>query len=180
MAKFQVTSDLDKIRNDILTSCNKSAQTEPGIFTLNVPTGGGKTLSSLSFALKHALKNNQTRIIYTIPFTSIIEQNAKVYADIFGRNNIVEHHSNFVLPTGVKVEPDSPYGENKNLSLATANWDAPLILTTNVQFFESLFTSHPSRARKVHNIANSVIILDEVQALPNEFSFPACMPSRNS
>lgn len=172
MAKFLVSSDLDKIRNDILTSCNKAAETEPGIFTLNVPTGGGKTLSSLSFALKHAVKNNQTRIIYTIPFTSIIEQNAKVYADIFGRNNIVEHHSNFVLPTGVKVEPDSPDGENKNLSLATANWDAPLILTTNVQFFESLFTSHPSRARKVHNIANSVIILDEVQALPNEFLRP--------
>lgn len=174
MAEFKVASDLDKIRNDILTSCNKAAETEPGIFTLNVPTGGGKTLSSLSFALKHALKNHQSRIIYTIPFTSIIEQNAKVYADIFGRNNIVEHHSNFVLPTGVKVEPDSPYGENKNLSLATANWDAPLILTTNVQFFESLFTSHPSRARKVHNIANSVIILDEVQALPNEFLLP-CM-----
>ena len=174
MAKFQVSSDLDKIRNDILTSCNKAAETEPGIFTLNVPTGGGKTLSSLSFALKHAIKNNQTRIIYTIPFTSIIEQNAKVYADIFGRNNIVEHHSNFVLPTGVTVEPDSPGGENKNLALATTNWDAPLILTTNVQFFESLFTSHPSRSRKVHNIANSVIILDEVQALPNEFLLP-CM-----
>jgi len=174
MAEFKVASDLDKIRNDILTSCNKAAQTEPGIFTLNVPTGGGKTLSSLSFALKHAIKNNQTRIIYTIPFTSIIEQNAKVYADIFGRNNIVEHHSNFVLPTGTTVEPDSPEGENKNLSLAAANWNAPLILTTNVQFFESLFTSHPSRARKVHNIANSVIILDEVQALPNEFLLP-CM-----
>lgn len=174
MAEFKVASDLDKIRNDILTSCNKAAETEPGIFTLNVPTGGGKTLSSLSFALKHAIKNNQNRIIYTIPFTSIIEQNAKVYADIFGRDNIVEHHSNFVLPTGVKVEPDSPDGENKNLSLATANWNAPLILTTNVQFFESLFTSHPSRSRKVHNIANSVIILDEVQALPNEFLLP-CM-----
>lgn len=174
MAEFKVASDLDKIRNNILTSCNTAAQTEPGIFTLNVPTGGGKTLSSISFALKHAVKNNQSRIIYTIPFTSIIEQNAKVYADIFGRDNIVEHHSNFVLPTGVKVEPDSPDGENKNLSLATANWDAPLILTTNVQFFESLFTSHSSRSRKVHNIANSVIILDEVQALPNEFLLP-CM-----
>ena len=173
-AEFSVNSDLDKIRNGILTSCRNAAETEPGIFTLNVPTGGGKTLASLSFALKHALKNHQSRIIYTIPFTSIIEQNAKVYADIFGRNNVVEHHSNFVLPTGTTVEPDSPEGENKNLSLAAANWNAPLILTTNVQFFESLFTSHPSRSRKVHNIANSVIILDEVQALPNEFLRP-CM-----
>ncbi|HJJ42819.1 MAG TPA: CRISPR-associated helicase Cas3' [Methanocorpusculum sp.] len=174
MAKFTGDSELQKIRNNILTSCNKAAEIEPGIFTLNVPTGGGKTLSSLSFALKHALKNHQTRIIYTIPFTSIIEQNAKVYADIFGRNNVVEHHSNFVLPTGTKVEPDSPDGENLNLSLAAANWCAPLIMTTNVQFFESLFTSHSSRSRKVHNIANSVIILDEVQALPNEFLIP-CM-----
>lgn len=170
------TGELNRIRNGILNDCLKSAENKPGMFTLTVPTGGGKTLASLSFALKHAVKNNLDRIIYTIPFTSIIEQNAGVYKKILGDDNIIEHHSNFTLPDNYQKDrdSDSPEGENTKLSLAVSNWDAPLILTTNVQFFESLFSAHPSRSRKVHNISNSVIILDEVQALPNELLKP-CM-----
>ncbi|MDO5845081.1 MAG: CRISPR-associated helicase Cas3' [Methanocorpusculum sp.] len=170
------SGELNKIRSEILSECRKSADSRTGMFTLTVPTGGGKTLSSLSFALNHALKNNMDRVIYTIPFTSIIEQNAGVYKKIFGNDNVLEHHSNFILPDNYQKNRDfdSPYGENRKLSYAVSNWDAPLILTTNVQFFESLFSAHPSRSRKVHNISNSVIILDEVQALPNELLRP-CM-----
>lgn len=171
------TGDLNAIRSQILSKCRGSAAEKTGMFTLTVPTGGGKTLASLSFALDHAVKNkNIDRIIYTIPFTSIIEQNAGVYKDIFGSENVLEHHSNFIIPDANKQSNnfDAPSGESLKLSLAASNWDAPLILTTNVQFFESLFSAHPSRSRKVHNIANSVIILDEVQALPKELIKP-CM-----
>ena len=164
--------ELNKIRGDILNSCRSAGKLPPGMFTLTVPTGGGKTLSSLTFALTHAVENNLDRIIYTIPFTSIIEQNAAVYKTIFGENNVIEHHSNFLLPKSEPGDNDSPEKENAKLALSVSNWDAPLILTTNVQFFESLFSAHPSRSRKVHNIANSVIILDEVQALPNTLLRP--------
>lgn len=166
--------ELNRIRNGILNSCRKAGELPPGMFTLTVPTGGGKTLSSLTFALNHAVRNNMDRIIYTIPFTSIIEQNAAVYKNIFGENNVLEHHSNFLLPKSKAGNQDSPENENAQLAFAVSNWDAPLILTTNVQFFESLFSAHPSRSRKVHNITNSIIILDEVQALPNTLLRP-CM-----
>lgn len=166
--------ELNRIRSDILNSCRTAGKLPPGMFTLTVPTGGGKTLSSLTFALTHAVSNSMERIIYTIPFTSIIEQNAAVYKNIFGENNVIEHHSNFLLPKSETKDSDSPENENAKLASAVSNWDAPLILTTNVQFFESLFSAHPSRSRKVHNIANSIIILDEVQALPNTLLRP-CM-----
>lgn len=169
------SGELNRIRNNILNNCRRLSDNKTGMFTLTVPTGGGKTLASLSFALNHAIKNNLDRIIYTIPFTSIIEQNAGVYKNIFGESNVIEHHSNFILPDKyLKSNDEKRDGENMKLSLAVSNWDAPLILTTNVQFFESLFSAHPSRSRKVHNIANSVIILDEVQALPNSLLRP-CM-----
>ncbi len=157
------------LRAQVLQSCRSAAELEPGIFELTVPTGGGKTLSSMAFALNHAIKHGMERVIYVIPYTSIIEQNAKVFREAFGELGyaVVEHHSNF--------DPEKAHLEGEDLTryeLATENWDAPIIVTTNVQFFESLFDYHPSHCRKIHNIANSVVIFDEVQALPTEFLLP--------
>ena len=146
---------INKHRAAILKNCLDAAELPQGLFSLTVPTGGGKTLSSLAFAIKHALKYNLKRIIYVIPYTSIIEQNAAVFRDILGENAVLEHHSNF-----------EPNEEDHRSRLASENWDAPIIVTTNVQFFESLYRSRSSRCRKIHNIANSVVILDEAQMLP--------------
>jgi len=146
---------INKHRAAILKNCLDAAELPQGMFSLTVPTGGGKTLSSLAFAMKHAVKYNLKRIIYVIPYTSIIEQNAEVFREILGENAVLEHHSNF--------EPDE---EDHRSRLASENWDAPIIVTTNVQFFESLYRSRSSRCRKIHNIANSVVILDEAQMLP--------------
>lgn len=142
-------------RKAILGNCVRAAGQNPGLFSLTVPTGGGKTFSSLSFALKHARKHGMERVIYVIPFTSIIEQNAAVFRDVLGEAAVLEHHSNFEAED-----------EDRRSRLAAENWDAPLVVTTNVQFFESLFHNRSSRCRKLHNIANSVIILDEAQMLP--------------
>ncbi|MDT8440836.1 MAG: CRISPR-associated helicase Cas3' [Desulfuromonadales bacterium] len=138
-----------------------------------MPTGGGKTLSSLSFALDHALVNGQRRIIYAIPFTSIIEQNAAVFQQILGRDAVLEHHCNY-------KEKDEPgeAGYDRRRGLAVENWNAPLVVTTNVQFFESLFSNRPSRCRKLHNIAGSVIVLDEAQAIPTEYLEPCLLALR--
>ena len=146
---------INKQRAAILKDCLNAAGSSPGLFSLTVPTGGGKTLSSLAFAMKHALKHGLERIIYVIPYTSIIEQNAAVFRDILGENAVLEHHSNF-----------EPKKEDHRSRLAAENWDAPIIVTTNVQFFESLFRSRSSKCRRIHNIANSVVILDEAQMLP--------------
>jgi len=146
---------INEHRAEILKNCLDSAESPQGLFSLTVPTGGGKTLSSLAFAMKHALKHGLDRIIYVIPYTSIIEQNATVFRDIFGEDAVLEHHSNF-----------EPKEEDHRSRLAAENWDAPLIVTTNVQFFESLYRSRSSRCRKIHSIANSVVILDEAQMLP--------------
>jgi len=144
-------------RQQVLSDCRKAAELKGGFFSLTVPTGGGKTLSSMAFALKHTEKYGKKRIIYVIPYTSIIEQNAQVFKEIFGNDEVVEHHSNL--------------DENETTvrsRLATENWDAPIIVTTSVQFFESLFTAKPSRSRKLHNIVNSVVILDEAQLVPTD------------
>jgi len=148
-------TSINKHRAAILKNCFDASELPQGMFSLTVPTGGGKTLSSLAFAMKHAVKYNLKRIIYVIPYTSIIEQNAEVCREILGENAVLEHHSNF--------EPDE---EDHRSRLASENWDAPIIVTTNVQFFESLYRSRSSRCRKIHNIANSVVILDEAQMLP--------------
>jgi CRISPR-associated endonuclease/helicase Cas3 len=145
----------------VLADCRAAAQMSPGFFSLTVPTGGGKTLSRMAFALGHAEKYGKKRIIYTIPYTSIIEQNAGVFRDVFGADEIIEHHANL-------DEDDS----TTRSRLATENWDAPVIITTNVQFFESLFAAKTSRCRKLHNIANSVVVLDEAQMVPVEFMEP--------
>ena len=132
------------------------------LLSLTVPTGGGKTISSMAFALNNAIKDGRRRIIYVIPYTSIIEQNAKVFSNILGSGNVIEHHS------GADYE-DTDAEEENIKKLATENWDAPVIVTTNVQFFESLFSNRTSKCRKLHNVANSVIIFDEAQMIPTEF-----------
>ncbi len=153
-------SPLNTLREQIHHDCIQQATLPAGLFSLTVPTGGGKTLSSLAFALHHALAHGKKRIIYVIPYTSIIEQTAKIFRDIFGED-LIEHHSN--LDAGK---------ETQRSRLACENWDAPIIVTTSVQFFESLFSAKTSRTRKLHNILNSVVIVDEVQLLPADFLKP--------
>ncbi|GAB1432354.1 CRISPR-associated helicase Cas3' [Spirochaetota bacterium] len=149
------------VRQEVLADCFEAAKKEPGFFSLTAPTGSGKTLASMGFALSHAIEYKKDRIIYVIPYTSIIEQNADVFRSVFGKEQIIEHHSNI---------------EEENISvksrLSSENWDAPIIVTTSVQFFESLFAAKTSRCRKLHNIVNSVVILDEAQLLPVEHLSP--------
>lgn len=154
---------VNTLRAEIYRQCHDSASSPSGFFSLTVPTGGGKTLSSMAFALQHAKKHGKRRIIYVIPYTSIIEQTADQFRQIFG-DVIVEHHSNVASQDNEK--------ESSRLRLAAENWDAPLVVTTSVQFFESLFASRTSRCRKLHNIVNSVVILDEAQLLPPDFLLP--------
>ena len=149
-------------REIVLKDCLAAAKTKPGLFSLTVPTGGGKTLSSLAFALAHAChqegkKNIKRRIIYVVPFTTIIEQNAAVFRNVLGEDAVLEHHCNFI-----------PEDSDWKTRLATENWDAPVIVTTNVQFFNSFFSRKPSTCRKLHNVAQSVVIFDEVQSIPVE------------
>lgn len=152
---------VNRARQRVLADCRAASILEPGVFSLTVPTGGGKTLSSMAFALEHAVKYGKDRVIYVIPYTSIIEQNADVFRSAIGSDQVIEHHSNL-------DEDDS----TTQARLAAENWDAPVIVTTSVQFFESLFASKPSRCRKLHNITNSVIVLDEAQLVPVEFLSP--------
>lgn len=167
--------EIGKNRNSTLQACIEKGQTEvPGFFSLTVPTGGGKTLASMAFALHHAAKHSLRRIIYVIPFTTIIEQNAAIFKDIFGETNVLEHHSNFDWENKNRTIPeDLTNNVLEKLKLAAENWDIPIIVTTNVQFFESLFANTTSRCRKLHNIARSVIIFDEAQMFPREYMRPA-------
>lgn len=166
-------TDINRKRSEILHSCIDNGSEDPGLYSLTVPTGGGKTVSSMAFALAHAEAHRHfRRVIYVIPYTSIIDQTADIFREIFGQKNVVEHHSN------VDYEPQDESVDDKwNYlnRLACENWDAPIIITTNVQFFESLFSNRPSRCRKLHNVANSIIIFDEAQMLPLPYLKPCVL-----
>lgn len=159
-------SEVNVIRNKVQERCAEMADTPIGFYSLTVPTGGGKTLSSLLWAIRHAIRNAQKRIIIAIPYTSIIVQTAAILRQIFGEENVLEHHSN--------VDTDEVKSESlqEKLKLATENWDYPIIVTTNVQLFESMFSNKPSKCRRLHNICNSVIVLDEAQTLPSDYLQP--------
>lgn len=161
--KNQDVNTVNGRRTEILRHCLEKGNSDRGLFSLTVPTGGGKTIASLAFALRHAVENQMDRVIYVIPYTSIIEQNAKVFRQILGEENILENHCNVDYECSDELRP---------MQLAAENWDKPVIVTTNVQFFESLFSNKSSKCRKLHNIANSVIIFDEVQMLPNDYLKP--------
>lgn len=151
---------VNNIRNQVQQVCREQAASAPGFYSLTVPTGGGKTLSSLVWAVNHAILHGKRRIIIAIPYTSIIIQTAEILRKIFGEENVLEHHS------AMNITDCSESSLNYSQRLATENWDSPIVVTTNVQLFESIFASKPSKCRKLHNICNSVVILDEVQALP--------------
>lgn len=182
-------------RCQILRTCLDGATRPKGLYTLTVPTGGGKTVSSMAFALRHAVQHGMKRIIYVIPYTSIIEQNAKVFREIFGAENVLEHHSNAShenprtvrnagnqdaaapektdkTPSDNADEDCGTDGPKTRASLAAENWDIPIVVTTAVQFFESLYANRSAKCRKIHNIANSVIVFDEAQMLPVSHLLP--------
>ena len=162
-------ADLNRLRSEILDHAVEQAAQPQGLFTLTVPTGGGKTFTSMAFALEHAKRHGMWRVIYVIPFTSIIEQNAAEFRKAFGElgeQAVLEHHSTF---DDGKLQNEAT---KDKLRLASENWDAPIVVTTAVQFFESLFADRSSRCRKLHNIAGSVIILDEAQMLPLNLLLP--------
>lgn len=163
--KPTATEEINRKREMVREACLEAGSLPQGFFSLTVPTGGGKTLASLGFALRHcAAHPEMERIVYAIPFTSIIEQNGKVFRRIFGAHAVLEHHS------AMRPPEEGTLGD-----LATENWDAPLVVTTNVQLFESLYSNKPSRCRRLHNLRNSVIILDEAQALPDAMLRPCLM-----
>jgi CRISPR-associated endonuclease/helicase Cas3 len=184
LARRASDSPLKSLRDSVLEDCLRAAFSPSRLFSLSVPTGGGKTLAAMAFALQRAARQPERfrRVIVVIPFLSIIEQNAAVYANALGRDAILEHHSGSLMK--LQRQTDEQFvpaaqrdGEEDEFQLsglrnATENWDAPLIVTTSVRFFESLFSNHPSDLRRVHNIARSIVILDEVQTLPRRLLGP--------
>ena len=168
---------VNKIRNEIQFTCANMSDRAPGFYSLTVPTGGGKTLSSLLWAMKHAVKYGKKRIIIAIPYTSIITQTAEKLRGIFGSRNVLEHHSNASFDEIADNDDETFTDEEKKrlaktMKLATENWDYPVVITTNVQLFESIYSNKPSQCRKLHNLCDSVLILDEVQSLPTNYLQP--------
>lgn len=175
LSRFRADTPVNMLRADILAHVRKQFDLAPGLFSLTVPTGGGKTLASLAFALDHAIEHGLHRVIFVIPFTSVVEQNAAVFREALGSLGdaaVLEHHSAFIAAAPPRDDPDR-YQSKEKLRLAMENWDAPIVVTTAVQFFESLFAARPSQCRKLHNIAASVVILDEAQTLPLKLLRPA-------
>ena len=170
MEGFSTEGKINEARRAFLNQCREHGRTCPkGYYSLFLPTGGGKTLSSMAWALETALKHEAKRIIYVIPYTSIITQTAGIFREIFGEENVLEHHSDISFSGDESSQEAERYERTR---LLAENWDAPIIVTTNVQFFESLFSHKVSRSRKVHSIANSVVVFDEVQMFPTEFLNP--------
>lgn len=157
MGSFSRTAGaVNEVRQRVLADCRSSGRHSPsGVFTLSGPTGCGKTLAGMGFALEHAVARGLDRVLVVIPYTSIIDQNAAVYREVFGQDNVIDHHAS--------LDPSTETPRNR---LATENWDAPIIVTTSVQFIETLFANRTSKCRKLHNVARSVVIFDEVQTLP--------------
>ena len=179
--KTLASDNVRTMRQCLLSNCLKKASSTPNIFTLTAPTGAGKTLAMLAFALKHAVTNPHIcRIIMVVPFLSIIEQTANIYREllepVFGPYYVLEHHSlaNMTKKKSNGSEQDNEEVANRMARFLTENWDAPLVLTTSVQFYESLFANLPGKCRKLHRLANSIIIFDEVQTLPSEIAVPSC------
>lgn len=159
-------SKVDKARHNVLKSCLRSAIGTIGLYAFTSPTGSGKTWASLAFAFEHAKHHSSLRrIIYALPFTSIIEQTAGIFKELFGEDAVLEHHSN----VDNKSDPENEFSK---IQLVSENWDASIIVTTHVQLFESLFSAKPSRTRKLHRIAGSIIIIDEAQAIPTNLMKP--------
>ena len=157
-------------RNAALRACMEHGKAWPsGLYTLTVPTGGGKTFSSLTFALEQASAQQMDRVIYVIPYTSIIDQTASVFSELLGEENVLAHDAGAEYQT---AEPEEMTPAQYRKLLASENWDAPVVVTTAVQFFESLYSNRSSRCRKLHNIANSVVIFDEAQTIPNDYLMP--------
>lgn len=179
-------SAVSLLRTELLAACLARAESAPGLFSFTAPTGSGKTLSSLAFALRHIVHHNRRlpggdsrrfrRVIVVIPYTSIIEQTARVFrgvfSDAFGADYVLEHHSNVAPEPAESLAADAQETRSRRARLAAENWAAPLIVTTSVRFFESLFSNRPSACRRLHSIARSVVLFDEVQTLP-----PALAPS---
>lgn len=160
VSHFNREGRINEARAAFLDQCRNHGRTaQRKIYSLTLPTGAGKTVSSMMWALEHAIAQGCERIIYVIPYTSIITQTAQTFREIFGVDQVLEHHSD----VDVKERPDEAMEYSK---LMTENWDVPLIVTTNVQFFESLYAHRVSRCRKLHNICNSVVVFDEVQMFP--------------
>lgn len=172
---------INTLRNKVRNYAISKAQSATGFYSMILPTGMGKTLTSVNWALHHAKHNNLKRIIIVLPFISIIDQTAKELKRIFGEKWVLEHHSNFNEDEedNKEIADESIQDESHTRRLATENWDYPIIVTTSVQFFESLFGNKPSRCRKVHNIAQSVVIFDEVQTLPKELVLPTLSMLKN-
>lgn len=170
------SSRLNALRAEVLNHAVAKAHEKPGLFTLTVPTGGGKTLTSLSFALEHAIQHGLTRVVYVIPYTSIVEQTADVFRTALNaEDDILEHHASFDWERAEDARnPDDEGADGlKKLKLAAQNWDVSIVVTTAVQFYESLFASRTSRCRKLHNLAKSVIVIDEAQMMPLKLLLPS-------
>ena len=170
--KHKDKTTINIVRNLVQEECRKKSKCEPGFYSLTVPTGGGKTLSSLVWAMNHAIHHNKKRIVIAIPYTSIIVQTAQTLRGIFGVENVLEHHSNVSYESLCDKEDKDEDKLAQQMKLATENWDYPIIVTTNVQLFESMYSNRPTPCRKLHNLCNSVLILDEVQALPTQYLQP--------